>query len=243
MPLRQRPALTVILAVILTACGTAKASPLSRTTSSVALRPSTVASAAPTTSPAPLTAPTATTATTAVPTAPTAPTATTTVPTATTAAPVTTTIIESDESIMQRAITKNAIVDVYHCFARPTGCDLTQDTTTQGTFRFNVTSNAKHLADRNWQAKDDPADPTYITVRSATVTADRRSAVVMACLWDTGVIFEPNAAPDGTDIIADDVKKSHEMRFQMVYEHPRWLVSIAEDLSQKVAENTCAKPA
>ena len=219
MPLRQRPAITVILAVMVTACGTAKASSPIATTSSVALRPSTVASAAPATSPAP---------------------APTTAPPATTTVPVTTTIVESDESIMQRAITRS-IADLYRCFAAPAACDVSHETTGQGTLRSNLMSNAKHLSDRGWRGKDDPRDPTYATVTSATVAPDRLSAVALACLWDTGIVYEPNAAPDGTDILVNDLKMSYDMRYNIVFEGGSWVVISAESLAEHVGENSCVK--
>ena len=170
---------------------------------------------------------------------PTTPVATTPAPTtiATKTAPPT----ELDtlkETIKQAAI-RGRTVDIEACIASPERCNPVQITPIQGTARAILTNNIQKLVSSGQRARTNTPDPTSLTVTKIEVESDGGRAVVLACLWDTTILYVPRGNVDGSDKIIDDSKASFDERFTMVLEDGQWLTELAEDIAKHPDENTC----
>ena len=127
--------------------------------------------------------------------------------------------------MIAKATVTNMLNDRRPCFDAPKVCDVTKITPAVGTERARLTKGLQDLISAGWRSRSNPDDPSYLFVRKVTVSADRKSAEVFACSWDTAVVFEPNDKASGGEIIANDDKTSGDSTFTLVLEANRWLVS------------------
>jgi hypothetical protein len=80
-----------------------------------------------------------------------------------------------------------------------------------------------------------------VAVIDSVAFNDKRTvATLKECLWDSATTLQPNAGPDGQDIIVDDSKSSYENTVTMVLLEGRWLVSERQQLSKLEGANQCA---
>jgi hypothetical protein len=179
-------------------------------------------------------------ATTAAPT--TAPPATVQPPTAppTTVAPTTTTMSLQDlEKVVRARFLEIVGPKIEGCLANPVACDPSEFTAQEGPARAAYVKAVQAYVEHNWIARELSADSSYTVIQSITFDAKRTRATVLSCHWDTGVILQPAAAPDGSDIIVNDLKNSYEHDSLMVFENGTWKMSDKRDVTKHQGVNTC----
>lgn len=177
-------------------------------------------------------------ATAAVPA--TAPPATVPPPTAppTTVAPTTTMSLQDLEKVVRaRFLEIGPAVD--RCRANPVACDPTAFTAQQGPLRAFYVKYVQALVEHKWIGREPLDDPSYTIVQSVTLDAKRTSARVLSCTWDTAIILQPAAGPDGSDIIANDLKESYDVESLMVLENGTWMPSDRPVVTKHEGVNAC----
>jgi hypothetical protein len=110
----------------------------------------------------------------------------------------------------------------------------------QGTAAAALSKTVSDLVSHNWRAR--PGSDSYFVVESVSVAPGANTATTVECVWDTGVIYEPNAAPDGSDIIVNDQKTSERFQHTLYLESGRWMVGDEKTLEQHTGVNQCPPP-
>ena len=152
----------------------------------------------------------------------------------------TTTTLKSLEDAIAASVVKNVTVDRWACFDAPATCDPTSFTPTVGDLRATVVKLLKESVDAKWRTRRSTDDISYLVVRSVKVAEDRQSAEVVACEWNTEVVFEPNAKVVGGEIPVNIDKRSNEARYNAVRDKDRWLVASEETITAyPPEENRC----
>ena len=180
-------------------------------------------------------------ATTRAPT--TAPPETAPAPTAppTTVAPTTTTISLQDlEKIVRARFLEIEGLQVEGCLAKPAACDPTVFTAQAGPMRATYVKAVQELVDHKWIARQLVDDPSYSTVQSITFDEKRTKATVLNCRWSTGVVLQPAAGPDGSDIIVNELKNSYDQDSLMVLENGKWMIADKRVVTKHEGVNACA---
>lgn len=180
-------------------------------------------------------------ATAAVPA--TAPPATVPPPTAppTTVAPTTTTMSLQDlEKVVRARFLENFGPDIERCLASPAACDVAAITPEAGARRSQIGANIKNFVDHKWISREPADDPSYSVIQSVAFDEKRTKAVVLSCAWDTGVIMQPATAPDGGDILVNDLKNSYDHRSEMILDRGKWFVSVVQVVAKHEGVNQCA---
>ena len=180
-------------------------------------------------------------ATTAAPTT-AAPSTTLPVPTSppTTAVPTTTTISQQDLEKVVRQAHDEYWVAKFRCTSVPASCDPTSFTPSGSAVRTNVTRSIAALIEKKWAIRQNDGDPATTVVESIVFNEARTVATLKECLWDSAMTLQPNAGPNGEDIIVDDSKSSFENTVTMVLSDRTWLVSDRTEVSKHEGVNECA---
>jgi hypothetical protein len=191
--------------------------------------------AAPATSPVSLAVDTTAGPTTVAPTTLPAPT---TPPT--TATPTTTTMSLKDLEKTVRQAHDAYWVTLFGCISAPASCDPTLFTQPDSAARTNVTRSIAALIEKKWAIRQNDSDPAINVVDSVVLNGDGTTATLKVCSWDSAITLQPNAGPNGEDIIVDDTKNSSDLVVTMVQAKGRWFFSDAVR-SGTVTEgvNTC----
>jgi hypothetical protein len=176
--------------------------------------------------------PTSVGATTVAPSAVPAPT--------TTVAPTTTTMSLADLEKLVRLRHDELRAEFRRCIAAPALCDPTTMTAADSPVRAKLTQSVKELAEKNWIIRRNESDPTVIRVDSVVFNSERTTATLKDCFWDTAIALQPNAGPNGEDIIVDDTKASFEDVVTMVLSDGRWYISEQQKLATYEGVNKCA---
>lgn len=227
----RRAALSLAIAVVMALTGCAKNA---STTTATATAPAAPSVGPPSLPVAAVTAPSTTTTAEAPPTN-AAPSVTASTPTA----PPATAKPEPLEQIISKAAVRNMMVEGAACFDDPDQCDPTTFSASTGSARANSLSNLKDFRDHNYRTRTNTEDPDYLVVTDVTVADDHQNAVVLACYWDTGIIFQPKAAPDGSDIMVSTSKETAYFRFEMVPERGTWFIASSAITRHAPKENLC----
>jgi hypothetical protein len=129
--------------------------------------------------------------------------------------------------------------DTERCFANPASCDLTVFTAQEGPLRPTYVKAVQSLVEHKWIAREPLDDPSYSVVQSITFDAQRTRATVLSCRWSTGVALQPGAAPDGSDIIVNDLKNSYDLDALMILENGKWMLSDKREVTKHEGVNAC----
>jgi hypothetical protein len=179
-------------------------------------------------------------ATTAAPT--TAPPATVRPPTAppTTLAPTTTTMSLQDlEKVVRARFLEIEGPQVEGCLANPVVCDPKVFTAQEGSLRSVYVKAVQDLVDHKWISRQLLDDPSYSVVQSITFDAKRTRATVLNCRWSTGVVLQPAAGPDGSDVVVNDLKNSYDLNSLMVLESGKWMMADKREVTKHEGVNAC----
>jgi hypothetical protein len=85
--------------------------------------------------------------------------------------------------------------------------------------------NIDTLKTNGWRARNDPTVPSVTTVEGDVQLLDgppATKAEVVACTIDSGVVYAPNAAPDGSDLIVNDEVSANRDRLTLVLQNGSW---------------------
>jgi hypothetical protein len=165
----------------------------------------------------------------------------TTVPApSTTVAPTTTTTSLADLEKLVRQRHDELRADFRRCIAAPASCDPTTMTAADSPVRARLLESTKELVRKNWIIRRNESDPTVIRVDSVVFNDQRTVATLKDCFWDTAIAIQPNAGPNGEDIIVDDTKASFEDLVTMVLSDGRWYISEQQKLATYQGVNKCA---
>ena len=129
--------------------------------------------------------------------------------------------------------------EVGGCLANPVACDPTVFTAQEGPMRATYVKAVQELVDHKWIARQLLDDPSYSVVQSVTFDAKRTRATVLSCRWSTGVVLQPAAAPDGSDIIVNDLKNSYDHDALMVLENAKWMMGDKRAVTKHEGVNSC----
>ena len=180
-------------------------------------------------------------ATTAAPTT-AAPSTTLLAPTSppTTVAPTTTTISLQDLEQVVRRAHRDYWAEAVRCIAAPVSCDPVPFTAPDSLLRARLFESTKALAEKKWIVRQSELDPGLFVVKSVVFNERRTVATLQECLWDSAITLQPNAGPNGEDIVVDDTKLSFEYTVTMVLSAGRWLMSDRREVSKHEGVNECA---
>jgi hypothetical protein len=173
--------------------------------------------------------------TTAVPTTLPAPTAP-----PTTAVPTTTTMSLQDLEKVVRQAHQDYWAEAVRCIAAPGSCDPVPFTAPDSLLRARLLESTKALTEKKWIVRQSEGDPSMAVVESVVFNDKRTVATLNECLWDSATTLQPNAGPNGEDIVVDDGKGSFESTVTMVLADGRWLMSDRRQLSLHEGVNECA---
>jgi hypothetical protein len=163
------------------------------------------------------------------------------VATAVTAAPTTSVAVDRTalEEIVKRAAIRQILVDDRECLANPIQCNVEAITSAVGPARANLLAVVKERQHLGWLSKTNISDPSYLVVTSVLVAPDGRSAAVEACFWNTNIVYEPNAAPDGSDIIVDETKETDAVHLVMLPVGGVWRLTDGTRTIRAEGRNLC----
>ena len=99
------------------------------------------------------------------------------------------------------------------------------------------------MIDHGYEAREDPNDPLYNKVTTVEIAEDQRSAVVTTCVWDPVPIWQMKGAPDGTDVLVNNVKGTIHRKYQVFLESGTWLVGQLDKVDDARGVNLCGAPA
>jgi hypothetical protein len=88
------------------------------------------------------------------------------------------------------------------------------------------------MVDRQAYGRIPADDPSY-TVPISVEQVDGTTARVVACVWDTGILFGPGGG------IFNDEKVSADSTFTLVRENEVWFVSAADATRREIGVNSC----
>jgi hypothetical protein len=131
------------------------------------------------------------------------------------------------------------MVDRGGCFLAIDKCDPTSFTPEGSPFRTELTKVVTDFRAANLRIRTNTEDPSYAVATGAVVGADRTTAEVKACFWNTNVVFEPNEKAAGGEIISDDKKLSKDLILKMVLVGKRWLIADYDVPTDHEGFNTC----
>ena len=157
----------------------------------------------------------------------------------TTAVPTTTTMsLQNLEKVVRQAHA-DYWVAALRCIGAPGACDPTTFTAADSPLRAKLFESSKELTEKKWIARQNESDPATAVIDSIVFNDQRTVATLKECLWDTGIAIQPNAGPNGEDIIVDDSKLSAENTVTVVLSDGRWLLSDRREIARHEGVNQC----
>jgi hypothetical protein len=130
--------------------------------------------------------------------------------------------------------------EAVRCIAAPVSCDPVPFTAPDSPLQARLFESTRALADKKWIVRQSELDPGLFVVESVVFNEKRTVATLQECLWDSSTTLQPNAGPNGEDIIVDDGTGSFESTVTMVLSDGRWLMSDRRQLSLREGVNECA---
>ena len=86
-------------------------------------------------------------------------------------------------------------------------------------------ANIEQLRSKGWRARPDPTVPSTTTVEGEVKLLDgppATKAEITVCTIDSGIVYEPGGAPDGSDTIVSDKITARRTRVTMVLQDGGW---------------------
>ena len=102
-----------------------------------------------------------------------------------------------------------------------------------------MTIGVQAMIDRHYEAREDPADPSYINVSATNLAEDQRSAVVSVCVWDPLLVWEVHGVPDGSDALINSAKSTFYRTYTVFLEVGQWRVGQTSRLTEVKERNSC----
>jgi hypothetical protein len=102
--------------------------------------------------------------------------------------------------------------------------------------------NMETLRSNGWRARPDPGVPSTLTPEGEVELLDGPPATraeLTVCVIDSGVVYEPGGAPDGSDAIVNDEIVARRSRITMVLEDGAWKLFEGTALGEWVGETVC----
>jgi hypothetical protein len=102
--------------------------------------------------------------------------------------------------------------------------------------------NMETLRSNGWRSRENPDVPSTTTVEGEVELLDGPPATraqLTVCTIDSGVVFEPGGAPDGSDTIVNDEIIARRNRITMVLEDGAWKVFEGENIGTWNGATTC----
>jgi hypothetical protein len=164
----------------------------------------------------------------------------------TTAAP-TTTIDEvalTKQAVAEAAVLsrENYLYAVRNYF-RPTALRRLARTTVRDSPSWDLTlQNIETLRSNGWRSRENPDVPSTLTVEGDVDLLDGPPATraeLTVCVIDSGVVYEPGGAPDGSDTIVNDEITANRNRITMVLEDGSWKLFDGTGLQSWNGSTTC----
>jgi hypothetical protein len=165
---------------------------------------------------------------------------------ATTAAPTTTI---DEVALTKRAVAEAAVQSrrdylyAVRNYDRPNALRRLARTTMRDSPSWDLTlQNMDTLRSNGWRSRESPDVPSTTTVESDVELLDGPPATraqVTVCTIDSGVVYEPGGAPDGSDTIVNDEIIAFRDRITMVLDAGAWKLFEGTNLRTWNGETTC----
>lgn len=105
-----------------------------------------------------------------------------------------------------------------------------------------ATQNIDTLRSRGWRSRENPSVPSVSTVEGEVDLLDgppATKAEVNVCTIDSGVVFEPGGAPDGSDTVVNDEIVAQLDRVTLVYEDGAWKLYEGTNIGSWPGQTAC----
>ena len=102
-----------------------------------------------------------------------------------------------------------------------------------------TTRNMETLRSHGWRSRENPEAPSTLTVEGEVTLLDATRAEATVCTIDSGVVFEPGAAPDGSDTIVNDQITAVRDRITMVLDGGVWKLYEGTGLGSWIGATSC----
>ena len=119
---------------------------------------------------------------------------------------------------------------------------LASTTVTDSPSYLQATQNIDTLRSTAGGRVQNPQVPSVATVEGDVELVDgppATKAVVTVCTIDSGVVFEPGGAPDGSDTIVNDEIVSQRDRVTLVLENGAWKLYEGTNIGSWPGQTTC----
>jgi hypothetical protein len=90
--------------------------------------------------------------------------------------------------------------------------------------RGEVNTSLADLAREGWAVRPHPSVPDSVTVEEIAfeTAASPARATLVVCIIDSGIVYEPGAAPDGGEVIVNDVVYAARSTYEMAKVDGHW---------------------
>jgi hypothetical protein len=127
-------------------------------------------------------------------------------------------------------------------YDRPNALRRLARTTVRDSPSWDLTlQNMETLRSNGWRSRENPDVPSTTTVEGVRLLdgPPATRAEVTECTIDSGVVYEPGGAPDGSDTIVNDEIIARRNRVAMVLEDGSWKVFEGENIGTWNGATTC----
>jgi hypothetical protein len=107
---------------------------------------------------------------------------------------------------------------------------------------LQATQNIDTLRSHGWKSRENPQVPSVATVEGDVELLDgppATKAVVTVCTIDSGVVFEPGGAPDGSETIVNDEIVAQRDRVTLVLDNGAWKLYEGTNIGSWTGQKTC----
>jgi hypothetical protein len=97
------------------------------------------------------------------------------------------------------------------------------------------------LRSENWRARFNPTIPDSLLVERTTFLGGRpfTEAELTVCVVSAGILYEPNAAPDGSDVVIDDAVVTYRLLYLMSKQDNTWKLRSVTELEKWEGVTVC----
>ena len=120
----------------------------------------------------------------------------------------------------------------------PDAIDRLRATSTGASLELGL-ANYQSIVDNGWLVRPNPDVPDSTTVASPVDIVDSATAEVTLCIVGAGVVYAPGAAPDGSDLVVNDLIEVLLQRVTMVFVDGVWKLSSGETIEELEAPEAC----
>lgn len=132
----------------------------------------------------------------------------------------------------------DSVASYWACVRAPASCDVGAQTASSGSAKTALGRTVADLASGGLHIG--PEDVGYTIVESVTVHHGGFRATVVACWWDTAVLYGPPAQLGGAEVVMNNKQSTSRFESVMYFEDGRWLVGDERRLERVEGANGCA---